>query len=490
MKMLSPHSSVTWIIISSLLLLIISINTYISRSTVTDLNDLQEEITRTAHIVRVLEETHVSLLKAESGQRGFLLTQDENYLTHYKNAVDTIKALLVESQSLAPNVYQQVNAISKLRALINAKLLELDFTVKQAQNDQFTQAIRRVETDEGRKLYDEIHNLFLQIKAEESNISETQVGKLRKASEVSSRNLAISFFTTLLLLIGVFFLAKLNIKNQRMRQIEMEAQNDKLSRAVSERTKELSLFSDELKRSNRELEDFAFVASHDLQEPLRKIMAFGDRLETQSDNLTSKQIDFLRRMRNAANRMSTLISDLLEFSRVSTRGKPFQQVDLNEVLENCIDDLNVLIDETKVVINIDNLPIITADPTQMQQLMFNLLANAIKFSQNEVNPIVHISVQNVEQPSIIEVDGLENWQCISVTDNGIGFDQEYANKIFIPFQRLHSRESFKGTGIGLAICRRIVERHNGTIEAEGMVDKGAIFKVTLPTSNYLMSIKQ
>jgi len=490
MKILSTHATGTWVLISSMLLLIISVNTYISRSTVTDLKDLQEDITHTVKIVRVLEETHVSLLKAESGQRGFLLTQDENYLTHYKNAVKTIESLLVESEKLSPKINEQVNAISKLRVLITAKLLELDFTVKQAQNAQFTQAIRRVETDQGRMLYDEIHTLFEQIKSAENKIADEQVRTLQVATQVSGRNLAISFFTSILLVLGLFFLAKLNIRNQQMRELEMASQNEKLSLAVEERTKELSLFSDELSRSNRELEDFAFVASHDLQEPLRKIMAFGDRLETQSDNLSEKQRDFLQRMRSAANRMSVLISDLLEFSRVTTRGRDFQEVDLNLIVANCVEDLNVLIEETKVSLDIAPLPTITADPTQMQQLLFNLLANAIKFSKKEVNPIVHISVQNVSQPDSVEVEGLDDWQCISITDNGIGFEQEYAEKIFAPFQRLHSRDSFKGTGIGLAICRRIVERHNGIIKAEGKVDEGATFTVSLPAQNYLISIKQ
>lgn len=490
MKILSTHATGTWVLISSMLLLIITVNTYISRSTVTDLKDLQEDITQTVKIVRILEETHVSLLKAESGQRGFLLTQDENYLTHYQNAVKTIETLLVESEKLSPEINEQVNAISKLRVLITAKLLELDFTVKQAQNEQFTQAIRRVETDQGRMLYDEIHTLFEQIKNAENRIADSQVQTLQVATEVSGRNLAISFFTSILLVLGVFFLAKLNIRNQQMRELEMASQNEKLSLAVDERTKELSLFSDELSRSNRELEDFAFVASHDLQEPLRKIMAFGDRLETQSDNLNEKQRDFLQRMRGAANRMSVLISDLLEFSRVTTRGKDFQKVDLNLIVANCVEDLNVLIEETNVTLNIAPLPTIIADPTQMQQLLFNLLANAIKFSKKEVNPIVHISVQSVSQPDSVDVEGLGDWQCISVSDNGIGFEQEYAEKIFAPFQRLHSRDSFKGTGIGLAICRRIVERHNGVIKAEGKVDEGAKFTVSLPAQNYLISIKQ
>lgn len=488
-KLLSPYSTGTWIFISLLLLLLIASNTYVSRITINELTELHQDISQTSDVVALLEEMHVNLLTAESGQRGFLLTDDARYLTHYQEAVRSVRKLLEESLKLNPKVPGQSAAIEKLRALIEKKVKELDITVAHAQENYLSQAFRIAETDEGRILYDEIHSLFEQIKQAESALGKRQVDQLQNATVVSSKNLTISFFTSLVLVIGVFMLALVNIRNQSQREQEMEAQNDRLKRAVDERTKELSLFSDELSRSNRELEDFAFVASHDLQEPLRKIMAFGDRLETQSENLSDKQRDFLKRMRSAAGRMSVLISDLLEFSRITTRGKPFQAVDLNIVVQDCIDDLQVLIEESNCSINVETLPSIVADPTQMQQLLFNLIANAIKFSQNETQPLVNISVETVEQPEAIDIEGLTGWFRLTVADNGIGFEQEYANKIFAPFQRLHSRDSFKGTGIGLAICRRIVERHNGTIDAQGDADKGAVFSVTLPADNFLFSLK-
>jgi signal transduction histidine kinase len=489
-RFLSPYSTGTWVLISLLLLVLIASNTYVSRMTISELTELQEDISQTSKVVAVLDETHVNLLTAESGQRGFLLTDDERYLDHYKEAVSRVRALLIQTEELQPKDPAQKESINELRALIEQKVKELDVTVAHAQENHLSQAFRIAETDEGRVLYDQILNLFERITLTESVIGKKQVSKLQQATKESSKNLSISFFTSLVLVVGVFLLARVNIKNQEHQQQVMEAQNDRLKLAVEERTKELSLFSDELSRSNRELEDFAFVASHDLQEPLRKIMAFGGRLESQAENLNDKQRDFLQRMRSAASRMSILISDLLEFSRVSTRGKPFQSVDLNTVVQNCIDDLNVLIEETNVTIDVEHLPIINADPTQMQQLLFNLIANAIKFSQNESHPSVEISALSVDQPESVDIEGLKDWFCIRVADNGIGFEQEHADKIFAPFQRLHSRDKFKGTGIGLAICRRIVERHNGIIEAKGETDKGAVFKLTLPADNFLISIKQ
>lgn len=489
-KFLSPYSTGTWVLISVLLLILIASNTYVSRVTINELTELQQDISQTSQVVTVLDETHVNLLTAESGQRGFLLTDDERYLAHYKEAVNRVRILLAQTSELEPKDPAQKLAIAELAELIERKVKELDITVAHAQENHLSQAFRIAETDEGRVLYDQILRLFEQITLTESIIGKKQVSKLQKATFESSKNLNISFFTSLVLVVVVFLLAHVNIKNQEQRQEEMEAQNDRLKLAVEERTKELSIFSDELSRSNRELEDFAFVASHDLQEPLRKIMAFGGRLESQADNLSDKQRDFLQRMCSAASRMSVLISDLLEFSRISTRGKSFQSVDLNLVVQNCIEDLNVLIEETNVSINVESLPQVTADPTQMRQLLFNLVANAIKFSQNESEPCVNITVRSVEQPEAIDIEGLNDWICISIEDNGIGFEQEHADKIFAPFQRLHSRETFKGTGIGLAICRRIVERHNGIIEAKGETDKGAIFELTLPAVNHLISAKQ
>jgi PAS domain S-box-containing protein len=236
----------------------------------------------------------------------------------------------------------------------------------------------------------------------------------------------------------------------------------------------------ELARSNQELQEFAFIASHDLQEPLRKILTFGDRLSnTPNNNFTPQEQDYLARMQNAALRMQTLIKDLLTLSRVTTRGQPFVSVNLNQIVQEVLSDLEVSIQQTNASLEVSNLPTIPADPLQMRQLLQNLIANALKFHHPQTPPVVKISSQVIHNQ--LEEFSLVSEMCqITVEDNGIGFAQQYVDRIFQIFQRLHSREEYKGTGMGLAICRKIVERHHGTITAESQPGRGAKFIVTLP----------
>lgn len=490
MKILSSYSKATWVFICFLLLMLIAANTYLSRMTIEEFSVLQRDIARHSEIIDVVDAIHIDLLKAESGQRGFLLSKNESYLKHFEYSIDSAEKLLYKLSAFDFKSEQQQNSAELLARAVQGKIDQLKKSLNVALDGEFTDAHALTERGSAEIPYDDILKQFKQLKQAQENRHQQLSQRLLTATQESERNLNISFLTSLFMVIGVFFLARLNIQNQHARQADMQTQNEKLQEAVAKRTKELSLFSDELSRSNRELEDFAFVASHDLQEPLRKIMAFGDRLNTQSDNLSDKQRDYLQRMRGAAKRMSKLISDLLEFSRVATRGRPFQLTKLNDIVKNCEEDLSVLIEETGAQLHIAELPTITADPTQMQQLLFNLLANAIKFSQNQSHPKVSVTVAPCQQPSEIEVEGLSDWIRLDVKDNGIGFEQEYADKIFVPFQRLHGRDSYKGTGIGLAICRRIVERHNGIIMAQGNPGKGATITAILPTNNHLSNIKQ
>ncbi|CAN1210612.1 histidine kinase [Tumidithrix helvetica PCC 7403] len=250
-----------------------------------------------------------------------------------------------------------------------------------------------------------------------------------------------------------------------------------LKREVEERKRavqELRVLAERLEASNRELQDFAYVSSHDLQEPLRKIQAFGDRLKSScKDSLDVKGLDYLERMLNAAGRAQILINDLLAFSRVTTKSKPFESVDLAEVLEGVLSDLEVRIAQTGATLEIDRLPVIDADPMQMRQILQNLIGNALKFQQEGIAPVVQVRSQ------IYPLHG-QDWCEIRVIDNGIGFEQKYVDRIFQIFQRLHGRQTFEGTGIGLAICRKIAERHNGTLTAESEPDRGATFIFTLP----------
>lgn len=247
--------------------------------------------------------------------------------------------------------------------------------------------------------------------------------------------------------------------------------------------KELQAYAAKLAESNQELQEFAYVASHDLQEPLRKVAAFGDRLKTTyGANLGDKGLDYLSRMLNAATRMQTLINDLLMFSRVTTAAKPFEPVDLETVVREVLSDLEIKIAETNAEVEIASLPTVMADGLQMRQLFQNLIGNALKFSRQDVPPDIDIRSETCRSqnlPEAIESQS-ENFACIKVKDNGIGFDQKYADKIFGVFQRLHTRSEYSGSGIGLSICQKIVKRHGGAIRVESKPDHGATFTVIFP----------
>ena len=238
----------------------------------------------------------------------------------------------------------------------------------------------------------------------------------------------------------------------------------------------LSEQADKLARSNSELEQFAYVASHDLQEPLRKIQAFGDRLKTKYDAaLGSEGLDYLTRMQNAAARMQALIQDLLSLSRVASNTKPFTAVDLGDVVRVVVSDLEVHAQERNGRVEAADLPVVFGDRGQLAQLFQNLIGNGLKFQKPGESPVVKVSSEAVT-PS----DGSgASWR-ITVEDNGIGFDEKYSERIFQIFQRLHGRSEYEGTGIGLAICRKIVERHGGAIAAHSSPGAGAKFVITLP----------
>jgi two-component system sensor kinase FixL len=241
---------------------------------------------------------------------------------------------------------------------------------------------------------------------------------------------------------------------------------------------QLRVYADRLEYSNRDLQDFASMAAHDLQEPLRKIQAFGDRLFARyRDSLPAEAQDFLQRMLISASRMRRLIDDLLTYSRITTQAKPFAPTNLNEVLADVLSDLEVSIEQTKGVIDAHPLPTIAADAVQMRQLLQNLVSNSLKFHRPGEFPKVTVSA---------EVNG---GSCVlTVVDNGIGFDQKYLDRIFTIFQRLHGRQDYEGTGVGLAVCRRIVERHGGYITAESKLGEGARFLVTIPLQHAGISL--
>ncbi|MCE9531071.1 MAG: PAS domain S-box protein [Planctomycetes bacterium] len=239
--------------------------------------------------------------------------------------------------------------------------------------------------------------------------------------------------------------------------------------------------AEELRRSNQELEQFAYVASHDLQEPLRKIQAFGDRLvQRYREDLGDQGKDYLDRITSSATRMRKLIDDLLTFSRVATGAQPFVSIDLGTIIQDVLIDLEIRIRQSGAVIDVGPLPEIEGDPMQIQQLFLNLLSNALKFQKPGVPPIISIQAAPITMPGENADQLPRKMYRIRVADNGIGFDDRYRDRIFQIFQRLHGRNDYEGTGIGLAICRKIVERHSGQISASGLVGEGATFEIILP----------
>jgi signal transduction histidine kinase len=230
----------------------------------------------------------------------------------------------------------------------------------------------------------------------------------------------------------------------------------------------------ELQRSNAALEEFASVASHDLQEPLRKIISFGDLLrDSAGPALGGAPAEHLERMRAAAARMRALINDLLLYSQVSTRPQTLLPTNLATVVREVVGDLETTIAEAGAQIEIGDLPVIAADALQLRRLFQNLIGNAIKYRRTDVSPVVRLDYTRKSDGSCI----------ISVADNGIGFGEQYSDKIFGMFERLHSRTQYDGSGIGLAVSRKIVERHGGTITARSTIGQGATFLVTLPATH-------
>jgi light-regulated signal transduction histidine kinase (bacteriophytochrome) len=226
----------------------------------------------------------------------------------------------------------------------------------------------------------------------------------------------------------------------------------------------------ELNRSNYELEQFAHLASHDLQEPLRKLFFYSDAIKQKYHHVVDQPgQNILNNMTSAASRMKELISDLLSYSQLQQQKLQFEQVDMNQIMQEIVRDLDLPIREKNAVVEIATLPVITGNPLRLRQLFSNLISNSLKYSKKDVPPRIEVELR--------PVNGNVS---ISIKDNGIGFEEQYKEKIFELFERLHTRDKFPGTGIGLSICKRITELHHGTISARSEPNEYSIFEVTLP----------
>lgn len=281
-----------------------------------------------------------------------------------------------------------------------------------------------------------------------------------------------------------------DITERKLAEKQLKIFAKELETKVKERTAELQNANEELKQTNMQLDQFAYVASHDLQEPLRKILTFSMRLQDKHKEALSTEVkSYLNKIEGSSKRMTSLIQDLLNYSRLLQHEKLFVKTDLNETLKNILSDFELLIHEKKAVIKSDTLSIIDAIPLQINQLFYNLISNALKFSKEDVPPVITITSRTLSKkaikkyPTLVtlsEVEGQPKYIEIIFKDNGIGFEHKYAKQIFTIFQRLHNKETFIGTGIGLALTKKIIENHHGEIFADAKENKGAEFHVILP----------
>jgi signal transduction histidine kinase len=327
------------------------------------------------------------------------------------------------------------------------------------------------------------------------------------------RNLALLGIVTLLALLAAWFLGEVFVVRQinnlvtttkRLANGDFSARThavydrgefgvlnqsvDEMAQALTEREEErkqteseIREYAASLERSNRDLMDYANITSHDLQEPLRKISNFSDILLLRySSEIDAQGRDFLYRIRASASRLQKLIIDLLTYSQISTEIQPLEQINLDDVLHEVLIDLELQIEQCDAIINIGELPRIYADPTQIHQLLLNLINNSLKFQKMDTQPVIDVYGKSDSYQSGRSSLDVRDFHEIRISDNGIGFDEKYLDRIFQPFQRLHKPEEFEGTGMGLAICRKIIERHNGVISAHSKPGEGATFIIKFP----------
>ena len=283
-------------------------------------------------------------------------------------------------------------------------------------------------------------------------------------------------------------------KNQQLllQEKKLLAANEFLQKEIEERkaseervkllNEKLVANNESLKQMNEELDQFAYMASHDLQEPLRKIQVFSDKI-LRNNNFDPESEKYLGKIINSSKRMQSLINNLLDFSRHTVSSNDFKKTSLNELVKNVLTELEVEIEKSNAQINYENLPVVSAVPGLMQQLFYNLFSNAIKFRKPAVDLVIDVKAEKINPVDLSKFTKYgqgKNYYKISVKDNGIGFDDKYAEDIFRVFKRLHSYQEFEGTGVGLTICKKIVEKHNGFIRAESKIDNGSTFIIGLP----------
>lgn len=423
----------------------------------------------TVHSHEVIEEIQavlISVQNIEMGQRGFQLSANEDFLEPYNAGRTSLLPHLEKLASLTADNPNQEQNYTELKAVAEKRRLYAEDVIAKARLDQAA-SIQFSAKGGGRRLTAEFQKQAEKMVAEEQKLLHKRFDELNFTQNCIY--VSVGFF----IVIGITMLIWVTVKVQSFIAIEQKRSHELTVEIESRKKTEKALKETTVKlaSSNNDLQQFAYVASHDLQEPLRAVVGFLTLLDRRlKDTLEDDTKEWLTHAVDGGQRMRTLVNDLLSYSRVDSQGQALtDDVDLHEVVKSATTNLRAAFDETGAVMKVLDLPKVTGDKTQLTQLFQNLIGNALKYRSPEHKPVIDIAASREGQKWIF-----------SVKDNGIGFDMEHSKRIFVIFQRLHSRGDHPGTGIGLALCKRIIERHGGDIWCESKIGEGSVFYFTIP----------
>ncbi|MEP1088197.1 MAG: CHASE3 domain-containing protein [Algoriphagus sp.] len=456
-------------------LILIIIGSGVSYWTAGRIDFYTKEVMHTSDVLQRTDELYASILERETNIRGYVISGNEDFLTYYQQSNIDADLLLNELQALTEDNAQQQNNIEELRGLIQSRVRTFDASIAHMKEHGDISGFLDP------NVVDNALHGYLLIKAAIIRINDVENALFIDRNQGLINNInalpfivgLISIFSITIGLVTFFSIYQYNKAQQ--------VANREISRYQQKLRDQIQLLDD----SNKELEQFAYVASHDLQEPLRKITAFSDLLNEQyADKLKGDGSIYLNRITAAAVRMRLLITDLLEYSRAGKiDSENIKYVKLTRVINEMLEDFEIAIKEKSAKITLGKLPKVEGSETEYRQVFQNLISNSLKFSKPESIPEITIKSEPAAPELVAKfstLDPSQKYHLIKLSDNGIGFDQQYADRIFSIFQRLHGKKDFEGTGIGLSITRKIIEKYGGVIFAESSAGKGATFNILLP----------